>query len=114
MLIQTIFNEVGQYCRIIIIAFLGHFRILRYIVVVVINTGIINAVGIQRHIALHLSTARAMQSGCLSPTGIMAIVTCPYIAIHLPQAGIFIAIADRVEFCTALLMLAHTILYKIF
>ena len=112
MLSHALLHEVAQDSRIVITILVKDGRILGNVVVVIVNGSVVQAT-VNRHIALHLGAAGAVQAGGLAPADIMAIVAGPGIAIGLAQIRILKTIAHGIELSAALLMLGHALLHEV-
>ena len=112
MLSHALLHEVAQDSRIVITILVKDGRILGNVVVVIVNGSVVQA-AVNRHIALHLGAAGAVQAGGLAPADIMAIVAGPGIAIGLAQIRILKTIAHGIELSAALLMLGHALLHEV-
>ena len=112
MVRHTLLHEVAQDSRIVITILVKDGRILGNVVVVIVNGSVVQA-AVNRHIALHLGAAGAVQAGGLAPADIMAIVAGPGIAIGLAQIRILKTIAHGIELSAALLMLGHALLHEV-
>ena len=112
MVSHTLLHEVAQDSRIVITILVKDGRILGNVVVVIVNGSVVQA-AVNRHIALHLGAAGAVQAGGLAPADIMAIVSGPGIAIGLAQIRILKTIAHGIELSAALLMLGHALLHEV-
>ena len=112
MLSHALLHEVAQDSRIVITILVKDGRILGNVVVVIVNGSVVQA-AVNRHIALHLGAAGAVQAGGLAPADIMAIVSGPGIAIGLAQIRILKTIAHGIELSAALLMLGHALLHEV-
>ena len=112
MLSHALLHEVVQDGRIVITILVKDGRILGNVVVVIVNGSVVQA-AVNRHIALHLGAAGAVQAGGLAPADIMAIVAGPGIAIGLAQIRILKTIAHGIELSAALLMLGHALLHEV-